>query len=240
MGFTPSNIVLGNATVDHRPVVVTGYDFTVRGGASDASVGHKRPYADRMAHEQRVPLVRLLEGAGGSVKSIESMGVSYVSEILGWDDAVRCLSTVPVVAAALGPVAGLPAAEAPASHFSVMVKGASQVFSAGPPLVQHATGETVTKEELGGWEVCTRPARSTTPSTRRTRRSTSPPLPVVPAVPRVAAPTVVASADDPRRRDLWLRDASPRRAGPPTPVVCCGRSAMRVPCSRSAPASDGR
>ena len=111
---------------------MTGYDFTVRGGAADASVGHKRPYADRMAHDMRVPLVRLLEGAGGSVKSIESMGVSYVSEIVGWDYAVKCLSTVPVVAAALGPVAGLPAAEVPASHFSVMVKGAAQVFVGRP------------------------------------------------------------------------------------------------------------
>ena len=156
VGFTPSNLVFGAADIDGRPVVVTGYDFTVRGGASDASVGAKRPYADRMAHDMRVPLVRLLEGAGGSVKSIESMGVSYVSEIVGWEYAVKNLSTVPVVAAALGPLAGLPAAEAPASHFSVMVKGAAQVFSAGPPLVEAASGEQVTKEELGGWEVATR------------------------------------------------------------------------------------
>ena len=67
-----------------------------------------------------MPLVRLIEGAGGSVKSIENLGVSYVSEIVGWEYAVANLSIVPVVAAALGPVAGLPAAEVPTSHFSVM------------------------------------------------------------------------------------------------------------------------
>ena len=215
VGFTPSNIVLGNATVDHRPVVVTGYDFTVHGGASDAWVGHKRPYADRMAHEQRVPLVRLLEGAGGSVKSIESMGVSYVSEILGWDDAVRCLSTVPVVAAALGPVAGLPAAEVPASHFSVMVKGASQVFSAGPPLVQHATGETVTKEELGGWEVCTH-AGTVDNAVDTEDEALDEIRHFLSYLPSHVwqLPPVVASADDPRRRDLWLRDAVPTARRP--------------------------
>jgi acetyl-CoA carboxylase carboxyltransferase component len=210
IGFTPSNIVLGNASVDHRPVVVTGYDFTVRGGAADASVGQKRPYADRMALEQRVPLIRLLEGAGGSVKSIESMGVSYVSEIIGWDDAVRCLSTVPVVAAALGPVAGLPAAEVPASHFSVMVKRRSQVFSAGPPLVQHATGETVTKEELGGWEICTRAGTvdnavdTEEDAFEEVRRFLS-------YLPSHVwqLPPVMPASDDPRRRDLWLRDAVP-------------------------------
>ena len=239
IGFTPSNIVLGNATVDHRPVVVTGYDFTVRGGASDASVGHKRPYADRMALEQRVPLIRLLEGAGGSVKSIESMGVSYVSEIVGWDDAVRCLSTVPVVAAALGPVAGLPAAEVPASHFSVMVKGASQVFSAGPPLVQHATGETVTKEELGGWEVCTRAGTvdnavdTEDDALEEVRRFLS------------YLPSHVWQLPARRRRRPTTRAGaisgcatpSPRRAGPSTPAASCARSATRAPSSRSEPAS---
>jgi acetyl-CoA carboxylase carboxyltransferase component len=215
VGFTPSNIVLGNATVDDRPVVVTGYDFTVRGGAADASVGQKRPYADRMALEQRVPLVRLLEGAGGSVKSIESMGVSYVSDIVGWDDAVRCLSTVPVVSAALGPVAGLPAAEVPASHFSVMVKGAAQVFSAGPPLVQHATGETVTKEELGGWEVCTRAGTvdnavdTEDEAFQEIRRFLSYLPSHVWQLPPVAAAT-----DDPQRRDVWLRDAVPTTRRP--------------------------
>ncbi|MFV0307622.1 MAG: acyl-CoA carboxylase subunit beta [Desertimonas sp.] len=215
VGFTPSNLVLGNALVDDRPVVVTGYDFTVRGGASDASVGQKRPYADRMALDQRVPLVRLLEGAGGSVKSIESMGVSYVSEIVGWDDAVRCLSTVPVAAAALGPVAGLPAAEVPASHFSVMVKQAAQVFSAGPPLVQHATGETVTKEELGGWEVCTRAgtvdnaAESEDDALDQIRRFLS-------YLPSHVwqLPPVTAATDDPHRRDPWLRDAVPTTRRP--------------------------
>ena len=207
--------MLGQATVDGRPVVVTGYDFTVRGGASDASVGHKRPYADRMALETRVPLIRLLEGAGGSVKSIESMGVSYVSDIVGWDDAVKCLSTVPVVAAALGPVAGLPAAEVPASHFSVMVKGAAQVFSAGPPLVQHATGETVTKEELGGWEVCTRAGTvdnavdteddalaECADSSRTCRRTCG------------NCRRCTRRTDDPTRRDPWLRDAVPTTRRP--------------------------
>ena len=33
---------------------------------------------------------------------------------------------------------------------------AEHVFAAGPPLVQAATGQSITKEELGGWEVATR------------------------------------------------------------------------------------
>ena len=67
-----------------------------------------------------------------------------------WDISVKLLSTVPVVGAALGPVAGLGAARVAASHFSVMVRGVSQLFVAGPPVVYRAFGRKVEKEELGG------------------------------------------------------------------------------------------
>ena len=55
------------------------------------------------------------------------------------------MSTVPVVSLGLGPVAGLGAARLVSSHYSVIVKKMSQVFVAGPPVVNRL-GETVTKE----------------------------------------------------------------------------------------------
>ncbi len=60
---------------------------------------------------------------------------------------------VPVASALLGPVVGLAAAKATVGHFSVMVKGLSQFFAAGPPVVRQATFEDLTKEALGGWEI---------------------------------------------------------------------------------------
>jgi acetyl-CoA carboxylase carboxyltransferase component len=66
---------------------------------------------------------------------------------------VETLSTVPVVALCLGPVAGLGAARAVMAHLNVLVEGAGQLFVAGPPVVKHATGEDLTKEELGGADV---------------------------------------------------------------------------------------
>ena len=55
----------------------------------------------------------------------------------------------PVVSAAVGAVAGLPASRLAASHFSVMTKS-SQVLIGGPALVARAMGEDKSKEELGG------------------------------------------------------------------------------------------
>ena len=156
--FLPANVVVGQGRVDGRRAVVQGDDFTVRGGAADAAIWQKMVYAERMAAELRLPLVRLVDGTGGggSVKSLETMGFTYVPFIPGWETAAENLSTVPVVAAALGPVAGLGAARVVASHFSVIVRDTAQLFVAGPPVVAAAMGESPDKEELGGARAQTR------------------------------------------------------------------------------------
>ena len=151
--FTPANMVIGRGRIEGRRVAVQGDDFTVRGGAADAAIWRKMVYAEQLAAEMRIPLVRLVDGTGGggSVKSLEQMGFTYVPQVPGWEVAVSNLSRVPVVAAALGPCAGLGAARVVASHFSVIVRGTAQLFVAGPPVVAMAgMGEAPDKEELGG------------------------------------------------------------------------------------------
>jgi acetyl-CoA carboxylase carboxyltransferase component len=156
--FLPANVVIGQGRIDGRRAIVQGDDFTVRGGAADAAIWQKMVYAERLANELKIPLVRLVDGTGGggSVKSLETMGHTYVPFIPGWDVAVDNLSTVPVVAGALGPVAGLGAARVVAAHFSTIVRDTAQLFAAGPPVVAAAMGETPDKEELGGARTQTR------------------------------------------------------------------------------------
>jgi acetyl-CoA carboxylase carboxyltransferase component len=150
--FRPSNFVFGTGAVDSRKVVVGGDDFTVRGGAQDGAVGNKMGYAEKMAREMLLPLVRLVDGTGGggSVKTLEKLGATYVPAIPGLETSVELLGLVPVVGAAMGSVAGLGAMRVAASHFRVMVRGTSQVFVAGPPVVERGVHESVSKEELGG------------------------------------------------------------------------------------------
>lgn len=150
--LTPSNFVTGHGTIDGRPVVIGCDDFTVRGGAADGSVGNKMGWSEKTARELRLPIVRLVDGTGGggSVRTNAALRRSYVPANPDWDISVELLSEVPVVAASLGPVAGLGAARVAASHFSVMVRGSSQLFVAGPPVVRRAFGLDVPKEELGG------------------------------------------------------------------------------------------
>jgi len=155
--FTPSNCVMGRARVDGRPVVVVGDDFTVRGGSADATIREKPIMAERMAAELRLPIIRLIEGSGGggSVRTIETTGRANLPGGVGGTELYALttsnLGLVPVVALALGSVAGLGAARLAASHYSVMTKS-SAVFVAGPPVVARL-GEVRDKHDLGGWEI---------------------------------------------------------------------------------------
>jgi len=153
--FTPSNFVTGRGRIDGRPVVVGGDDFTVRGGAADAAIGNKMGHGEKLARGLRIPIVRLVDGTGGggSVKTIEQIGRTYVPANPAWDTITAMLGEVPVVGACLGPVAGLGAVRVVTSHFSLMVRGSSQLFIAGPPVVERGVGEKVSKEELGGYEI---------------------------------------------------------------------------------------
>src|SRR5918996_5731326 len=63
--FLPANTVVGQGRIDGRRAVVQGDDFTIRGGAADAAIWEKAVYAERLAPDMRLPLVRLRGGAGG-------------------------------------------------------------------------------------------------------------------------------------------------------------------------------
>ena len=157
---TPANCVFGRARVDGRTVVVVGDDFTVRGGSADASISAKPLMAEEMAHDFRLPIVRIIEGSGGggSVKTIETKGAANLPGGIGGTRWYRFttenLSRVPVVALGLGSVAGLGAARLAASHYSIMTRK-SAMFVAGPPVVK-ALGQNLSKEELGGADIQTR------------------------------------------------------------------------------------
>src|SRR5437763_14860039 len=152
--FTPSNFIFGRAKIDGRPVVIGGDDFTVRGGSADATIKGKHNMCERMAHDLRLPLIRLVEGSGGggSVKTIETTGRANVPAVDGWEWVVTNIATIPRVALGLGSVAGLGAAHLAAAHYSVMIREKSALFVAGPPVVERL-GQKLTKNQLGGWEI---------------------------------------------------------------------------------------
>ncbi|HZQ34817.1 MAG TPA: carboxyl transferase domain-containing protein, partial [Dehalococcoidia bacterium] len=179
--FTPANHVGGLGAIERRTVIVCADDFTSRGGHADGAIGAKSRYLDQLSIELRSPSIRLLDGSsgGGSVAAMvpaqrqegeshaqESRGAiragrprvtgsggSYLPGHLGSTMYAEQLSTVPVVNMLLGSVVGIGAAKAVLGHFSVMVRDIAQLFVAGPPVVSHAMGYDISKEDLGDWRI---------------------------------------------------------------------------------------
>jgi len=215
--LTPSNCVMGRARIDGRPVVVVGDDFTVRGGSADATIREKPLMAEQMAHDLKLPIVRIIEGSGGggSVKTIETTGRANlpgrVGSNLPYYYTTTNMGLVPVVALGLGSVAGLGAARMAASHYSVMTKDTSALFVAGPPVVNALGRDELDRFQLGGWEIQTRcgavdhAVDSEEEAFAATRRFLS----YLPSSV-YEVPARVAPSDDPERRDEFLFEVIPR------------------------------
>ena len=161
--LTPSNCVMGRAQIDGRPVVVVGDDFTVRGGSADATIREKPLMAEQMAHDLRLPIVRIIEGSGGggSVKTIETTGPRQPAgpgrlepALLLHDDQSGAGAGGGARASARSP--GSARRGMAASHYSVMTKETSALFVAGPPVVNALGQQQLDRFELGGWEIQTR------------------------------------------------------------------------------------
>ncbi len=240
--FTPANHVGGWGRIRGRTAVVCADDFTSRGGHSDGAIGAKSGYLDRLSLELRAPMVRMLDGSsgGGSVaamvpaqrqegesSALESTGAitagrprvtgtggSFLPGHLGSTMFTEQLSTVPVVNMLLGSVVGIGAAKAVLGHFSVMVRDIAQLFVAGPPVVSHAMGYDISKEDLGGWQVhCTNGSVDNLAETEEeaadmTRRFLSYLPPSVYETPPVAS---ASPSDPPDRRDEELSTVIPRK-----------------------------
>ena len=155
VSVTPANAVIGTGRIDGRRVSIDGDDWTIRGGSSEATVSEKWIYSEIYAEEMRIPIIRLVESAGGSVKILDQNAGTKLPFYASWTSA-RMMGKIPVVGLALGPCAGLGAIKAATAHYSVMVKGTSQVFAGGPPVVERGMGIKIDKEELGGSKVHTR------------------------------------------------------------------------------------
>ena len=206
----PTNAIVGTGRIDGRKVALHVDDFTIRAGSSEATIADKWIYIERLAHQLRMPLVRLVDSAGGSVKLLMQIGGTKIPEYPSWP-ANELLKTVPVVGVALGACAGQGAIKVLSSHFSVMVRDQAQVMAAGPHVVRQAYGQEIDKNELGGHRVHRRSALVHNEATdeadalAQVRRFLS----YLPRSTSHAAP-VLAPTDDPARADDWLKDAIPR------------------------------
>ncbi len=136
----------GFGRLEGRPVIVGAEDFSVMGGSIGLGAADKRYRLTQLALQERVPLVFILHGAGHRMTNALRSHGRTPNDLQG---LVDLSGVVPTVCVVLGASAGHGALAAPLMDFAVMSEGAA-IFTAGPPLVEAAIGEKVTKEALGG------------------------------------------------------------------------------------------
>jgi acetyl-CoA carboxylase carboxyltransferase component len=142
--------VCGFAAIDGRTIYVSGEDATVLAG-SGGRVGVKKDH-DGMSYavEKGFPLVALGEGGGARIPDI--MGATGMMSMVYPIGGLPRDRRVPFIATILGECYGGPTWKASVADVVIQVKGAVMAVS-GPPVLAAATGEEVTKEEIGGWEL---------------------------------------------------------------------------------------
>ena len=134
------------------------------------------------------------------------------------------LSTVPVVNMLLGSVVGIGAAKAVLGHFSVMVRDIAQLFVAGPPVVSHAMGYDITKEDLGGWHIhCRNGSVDNLAETEEEAVAMTQAVPLVPAVERVRGAAGAAAEPDATRPTGARRSCSRSSRASARRRSTCGR-----------------
>ena len=140
--------VCGHGHINGRLAFAGAEDFTTLGGSIGSGGTAKRYRIAELAAQEGVPLVMMLEGAGHRLT--DTGGSRAPNDLLALADLG---GQVPMVCLVLGASAGHSAITAPLSDFVVMTSYGS-MFTGGPPLVKSATGEEVTKQELGGPQIC--------------------------------------------------------------------------------------
>lgn len=142
--------ITGFGEIDRRTVFVSADDATVKAGAG-GRVGVKKQYEGmNYALKKGYPIINLGDGGGARIPDI--MGAPGMMSMVYPIQGQPRSRYVPQIATIMGECYGGPTWTASVSDIVIQVKGAVMAV-AGSPILEIATGEIATPQELGGWEL---------------------------------------------------------------------------------------
>jgi len=149
-----AGIVTGVGRIQGRECVVVANDATVKGGTYYPLTVKKHLRAQRVALENHLPCVYLVDSGGAFLPMQDEVfpDREHFGRIF-YHQAQLSARGIPQLAAVLGSCTAGGAYVPAMSDESVIVEGQGTIFLGGPPLVKAATGEVVSAEELGGGAV---------------------------------------------------------------------------------------
>ena len=151
-----AGIVTGIGKVEGVDCVIVANDATVKGGTYYPMTVKKHLRAQEIALQNRLPCLYLVDSGGAFLPLQDEVfpDREHFGRIF-YNQAQLSARGIPQVALVMGSCTAGGAYVPAMSDETVIVKGTGTIFLGGPPLVQAATGEVVTAEELGGAEVHT-------------------------------------------------------------------------------------
>lgn len=139
-------VVTGTGYVDGRPVAAFSQDFTVAGGSLGRIHAHKIVNLMDYAQQSGMPVISFNDSGGARIQegvdSLSGYGQVFFKN-------VYLSGVVPQIAVIAGPCAGGAAYSPALTDFQIMVKGNANMFICGPDVIQAATGQKCTMEEVG-------------------------------------------------------------------------------------------
>jgi 3-methylcrotonyl-CoA carboxylase beta subunit len=146
-----AGIITGIGRVSGRECMVVANDATVKGGTYYPMTVKKHLRAQEVALHNRLPCIYLVDSGGAYLPEQDQVfpDREHFGRIF-YNQATMSARGIPQIAAVLGSCTAGGAYVPAMSDEAVIVRNQGTIFLGGPPLVQAATGEMVSAEELGG------------------------------------------------------------------------------------------
>ncbi|HUD30147.1 MAG TPA: carboxyl transferase domain-containing protein [Novosphingobium sp.] len=152
-----AGLIAGIGRVSGRQCMVFANDATVKGGTYFPLTVKKHIRAQEIAQANRLPCVYLVDSGGANLPN--QAEVFPDRDHFGrffFNQAQMSAAGIPQIASVMGSCTAGGAYVPAMSDESVIVKEQGTIFLAGPPLVQAATGEVISAEDLGGGDLHSR------------------------------------------------------------------------------------
>lgn len=154
--FSGGSLICGIGRISGRRCMIIVWNYAIKGGTITAVNVRKMRRIQDIVKNTRLPLVSLHESGGGNLDPAAAMMDPWLSALFVEGGQVYCnqaqLSAmgIPQITVAHGNATAGGAYQVALSDYIVLVRGGTQLFLAGPPLLEAGTGEKASAEELGG------------------------------------------------------------------------------------------
>ncbi|QUT06437.1 methylcrotonoyl-CoA carboxylase [Sphingobium phenoxybenzoativorans] len=149
-----AGLISGIGRVSGRQVMIGCNDATVKGGTYYPMTVKKHLRAQEIALENRLPCIYLVDSGGANLPNQAEVfpDREHFGRIF-FNQAQMSSKGIPQIACVMGSCTAGGAYVPAMSDETVIVRNQGTIFLAGPPLVQAATGEVITAEDLGGGDL---------------------------------------------------------------------------------------